>query len=53
MNLLKDLLLKHDKSANLLNDTEGCNAPKRVVDLHDLPEREAEIKLGIVTQSAL
>jgi hypothetical protein len=50
---LEDLLLKHNKSANLLNDTEKYNIPKKVIDLHDLPERKTEIKLGTATQSAL
>jgi hypothetical protein len=32
MDLLKNLLLKYGKSANLLNDAGGCNVPKKMVD---------------------
>jgi hypothetical protein len=39
---LEDLLLKYNKSAYLLNDTGECNIPKKVVDLHNLSERETQ-----------
>jgi hypothetical protein len=46
---LEDFLLKYNKSAYLFNDTGECNISRKMADLHDLSEREVEIKLGIAT----
>jgi hypothetical protein len=46
---LEDLFLKYNKSAYLFNNIGEYNISRKVIDLYNFSEREAEIKLEIAT----